>query len=90
MQLDCGTAECLWFPVTKGVIQECILSPPLFSIYTEGIMRHVAHNHINGKYEEPSIQWLRLKDFRYAVATALLTTTLKRLILFYSKVRISN
>ena len=54
VRLECGTSE--WFPVTKGVRQECILSPHLFSLYTEGIMREVSLDHRKDDYEEPFIQ----------------------------------
>ena len=37
VRLESGTTD--WFPVGKGVQQGCILSPYLFSLYTEHIMR---------------------------------------------------
>ena len=73
LRLECGTSE--WFPVTKGVRQGCILSPHLFSLYTEGIMREVSLDHRKDDYEEPSFQGVHLKDLRYADDTALLSTT---------------
>ena len=73
VRLECGTSE--WFPVTKGVRQGCILSPQLFSLYTEGIMREISLDHKKDDYEEPSIQGVQLKDLRYADDTALLSTT---------------
>ena len=73
VRLECETSE--WFPVTKGVRQGCILSPQLFSLYTEGIMREVSLDHRKDDYEEPSIQGVHLKDLRYADDTALLSTT---------------
>ena len=73
VRLECGTSE--WFPVTKGVRQGCMLSPHLFSLYTEGIMREVSLDHRKDDYEEPSIQGVQLKDLRYADDTALLSTT---------------
>ena len=73
VQLECGTSE--WFPVTKGVRQGCILSPHLFSLYTEGIMRAVEHDPRRHDYEEPPIQGLYLRDLRYADDTTLLATT---------------
>ena len=73
VRLECGTSE--WFPVTKGVRQGCILSPHLFSLYTEGIMREVEQDHRKDDYEEPSIQGVRLRDLRYADDTALLSRT---------------
>ena len=33
-----GTAD--WFQIRKGVHQDCILSPCLFNLYTEDIMRN--------------------------------------------------
>ena len=33
-----GTTD--WFPIGKGVRQGCILSPCLFNLYAEYIMRH--------------------------------------------------
>ena len=73
VQLECGTTE--WFPISKGVRQGCILSPHLFSLYTEGIMREVANDARRDTYEEPVIQGLRITDLRYADDTALLSTT---------------
>ena len=73
VRLEIGTTE--WFPVTKGVRQGCILSPHLFSLYTEGIMREVEHDPRNKLYAEPTIQDLPIRDLRYADDTALLSTT---------------
>ena len=73
VRLECGTSE--WFPVTKGVRQGCILSPHLFSLYTEGIMREVSLDHRKDNYEEPSIQGVHLKDLSFANDTALISTT---------------
>ena len=73
VQLGCATTE--WFPITKGVRQGCILLPHLFSIYTEGIMREVEHDHRNEKYDEPTLQGLPIRDLRYVDDTALLATT---------------
>ena len=61
--------------MTKGVRQGCILSPHLFSLYTEGIMKEVSLHHRKDDYEEPTIQGVHLKDLRYAGDTALVSTT---------------
>ena len=73
VRLECGTSS--WFPVCKGVRQGCILSPHLFSLYTESIMREVEHDPRSNLYGEPNIQGLKLRDLRYADDTALLSTT---------------
>ena len=76
VQLECGTTE--WFPVKKGVRQGCILSPHLFSLYTEGIMREVEHDHRRCEYNEARMQGLTIRDLRYADDTVLLATTPNR------------
>ena len=38
LELDRGTTE--WFQIGKGVSQGCILSPCLFNLYAEYIMRN--------------------------------------------------
>ena len=73
VQLEKGTTE--WFLVTKGVRQGCILSPHLFSLYAEGIMREVEYDPRSGEYDEPRMQALSIRDLRYADDTALLATT---------------
>ena len=39
VRLESGLTD--WFSVKRGVRQGCILSPPIFSMYTETIMRKV-------------------------------------------------
>ena len=73
VQLENGTTE--WFPVTKSVIQGYLLSPHLFSLYTEGIMREVEYDPRSGEYYEPRKQGLSIRDLRYVDDTALLATT---------------
>jgi len=38
LELDMGTTD--WFQIRKGVCQGCILSPCLFNLYAEYIMRN--------------------------------------------------
>ena len=73
VRLECGMSD--WFSVRKGVRQGCILSPHLFSLYTEGIMREVEQDSRKDLYNESNIQGLKLRDLRYADDTALLSTT---------------
>ncbi|GFR72592.1 LINE-1 reverse transcriptase homolog, partial [Elysia marginata] len=64
VRLECGMSD--WFSVSKGVRQGCILSPHLFSLYTEGIMREVEQDPRKDLYSEPNIQGLKIRDLRYA------------------------
>ena len=61
------------FTVGKGVRQGCILSPNLFSLYTESIMRNVEQDPKSSKYEEVNINGRAIRDLRYADDTALLS-----------------
>ena len=63
------------FTVGKGVRQGCILSPNLFSLYTESIMRAVDQDQKSSKYEEVNINGRKIRDLRYADDTALLSKT---------------
>ena len=56
------------FPIEKGVRQGCICSPPLFSLYTEQIMREADISE-----EGIPISGRRISNLRYADDTALLT-----------------
>ena len=50
---DSGTTY--WFSVSKGVRQRCIMSPQLFSVYTESIMREVEEEQNSSEYDELSV-----------------------------------
>ena len=75
VRLECGMSDWFSVSVSKGVRQRCILSPHLFSLYTEGIMREVEQDSRKDLYNAPNIQGLKLRDLRYADDTALLSTT---------------
>ena len=59
-----------WFKIGKGVHQGCILSPCLFNLYAEYIMRNV------GLDEAPAgikIAERKIKNLRYTDDTTLMT-----------------
>ena len=63
----CGTAD--WFQIGKGVCQGCILSPCLFNLYAEYIVR-------NAWLEEAQagikIAWRNINNLRYSDDTTLM------------------
>ena len=63
-----GHGKTNWFQIRKGVCQGCILSPCLFNLYAEYIMR-------NARLEEPQagikIARRNINNLRYADDTAL-------------------
>ena len=68
----CGTTE--WFSVKRGVRLGCILSPYLFNIYAESIMRMVEDEGIN-QFKEFNIHGHKVSNLRFADDTALLSHT---------------
>ena len=55
------------------------MSPQLFSIYTESIMREVEEEQNNSEYDELSIGRTNITELRYADDTGLFSTTPERL-----------
>ena len=77
-----GTTD--WFQIGKGVCQGCILSPCLFNLYPEYIMRNAglgeaqAGNKISGR---------NINNFRYADDTALMAESEEELKSLLMKVK---
>ena len=73
-----------WFQIRKGVCQGCILSPCLFNLYAEYIMR-------NARLDEPQagIKTARrnIKNLRYANYTTLIAERKEELKSFLMKVK---
>ena len=49
VRTDSGTTDS--FSVGKGVRQGCTMSPQLFSVYTESILREVEEDQSNSEYD---------------------------------------
>ena len=61
-----GTTD--WFQIGKGVRQGCILSPCLFNLYTEYIMRNAGLDEAQAGIK---IAWKNINNLRYADDTTL-------------------
>ena len=57
-----------WFQIGKGVRQGCVLSPCLFNLYAEYIMRNAR---LNGAQAGIKIAGRNISNFRYADNTTL-------------------
>ena len=62
-----GTAD--WFQIRKGVYQGCILSPCLFNLYAECIMRNPGLDEAQAGIK---IAGRNINNLRYAVDTTLM------------------
>ena len=61
-----GTTD--WFHIRKGVRQGCILSPCLFNLYAEYIMRNAGLDEAQAGIK---IAWRNISNLRYADDTTL-------------------
>ncbi|GFR91849.1 retrovirus-related Pol polyprotein from type-2 retrotransposable element R2DM [Elysia marginata] len=73
VRLEEGTSD--WFPIKRGVRQGCILSPSLFSIYTERIMREVEHDGQHLDFQAIKMNGEEIKELIYADDTAFISKT---------------
>ena len=69
VRTESGDSE--WFTIGQGVRQGCILSPYLFNVYAEYIMR----NALDGFSGEVSVGGRQLTNLRYADDTTLIART---------------
>ena len=69
-----GTTD--WFQIGKGVRQGCILSPCLFNLYAEYIMRNAGLEKVQAGIK---ISWRNINNLRYADDTTLLTESKEEL-----------
>ena len=73
VRLESGLTD--WFPVKRGVRQGCILSPPIFSMYTETIMRKVEADGELTSFNAVEMLGKEAKELRYADDTVLFAQT---------------
>ena len=69
-----GTTD--WFQIGKGVCQDCILSPCLFNLYAEYIMRN------SGLYEAQAgikIAWRNINNLRFTDENTVMTKSEEKL-----------
>ena len=85
LELDMGTTD--WFQIGKGVRQGCILSPCLFNLYAEYIMR-------NAGLEETQtgikIARRNINNLRYADDTTLMAQSEEELNSLLMKVKVES
>ena len=70
VRTNVGTTD--WFSVSKGVRQGCCLSPQLFNLYTEQVMRNVLEYE---EYDAVSIGGMPISELRYADDTVLVSSS---------------
>ena len=73
VQIESGKSD--WFGIAQGVRQGCILSPHLFNIYTENIMRNIKEAAEEQQYDALVIGGQEIPELRYADDTVLLSTS---------------
>ena len=77
-----GTTD--WFQIGKGVGQGCILSPCLFNLYAEYIMRNTGLNEAQAGIK---ISGRNINNFRYADDTTLMAESEEELKTLLMKVK---
>ena len=76
-----GTTD--WFQIGKGVREGCILSPCLFNLYAEYIMRNAG---LDEAQAEIKISGRSISNLRYADGTTLMAESKEKLRSFLTKV----
>ena len=73
-----GHGTTNWFQIGKGVIQSCILSPCLFNLYAEYIMRNAGLEEAQARI---NIARRNINNLRYANDTTLMVESEEELFL---------
>ena len=80
-----GTMD--WFQIGKGIYQVCILSPCLFNLYAEYIMRNAALEETQAGIK---IARRNINNLRYAVDTTLMAESEEELKSLLMKVKVES
>ena len=80
-----GTTD--WFHIGKGVHQGCILSPCLFNLYAEYVMRNAGLDEAQNGIK---IAWRNINNLRYADDTTLMAESEEELKSLLMKVKEEN
>ena len=72
VRIGYGTKD--WFQIVKGVHQGCILSPSLFNLYAENIMRNIGLDEAQAGIK---IAERNINNLRYAYDTTLMQNVKK-------------
>ena len=78
----CGTTDC--FKIEKGVRQGCLLSPCLFNLYTEHIMRNSGLDELQARIKTGG---RNINNLRYVGDTTLMAESEEELKNLFMKVR---
>ena len=76
-----------WFQIGKGVCQGCILSPCLFNLYVEYIMRNAGLKETQAGIK---IAWRNINNLRYADDTTIMAESEEELKILLMKVKVES
>ena len=86
-QLETGHGTTDWFQIGKGICQGCILSPCLFNLYAEYIMRNAGLEEAQAGIE---IARRHINNLRYADDTTLMAESEEELKSLLMKVKVES
>ena len=78
---------CIWFQIGKGVHQGCILSPCLFNLYSEYVMRNAG---LDEAQDGIKIAWRNSNNLRYVDDSTLMAESEEELKSLLMKVKEEN
>ena len=87
MQVRTGHGTKDWFQIRKGVCQGCILSPCLFNLYAEYIMRNAGLEEAQAGIKNA---WRNINNLKYADDTTLMAESEEKLKSLLMKVKVES